>query len=108
MIHAPGNCYDRMHRSAQGGQISFSLYHHPQQEVKDRKIGNQEVHSVPSASHAPSGNQIARMARRTNPAKPAGRTGATGTMEKRTPRPKPKIDFTIDALDFKNVNLLRQ
>ena len=30
------------------------------------------------------------------------------TMEVRTPRPKPKIDFTVDALDFKNVNLLRQ
>lgn len=30
------------------------------------------------------------------------------TMESRTPRPKPKIDFTIDALDFKNTNLLRQ
>ena len=28
--------------------------------------------------------------------------------EKRTPRPKPKIDFTADALDFKNTNLLRQ
>ncbi len=28
--------------------------------------------------------------------------------ERRTPRPKPKIDFTLDALDFKNVNLLRQ
>jgi small subunit ribosomal protein S18 len=26
----------------------------------------------------------------------------------RTPRPKPKIDFTIDALDFKNTNLLKQ
>ncbi len=24
-------------------------------------------------------------------------------MEVRTPRPKPKIDFTFDALDFKNV-----
>ena len=31
-----------------------------------------------------------------------------GSMELRTPRPKPKIDFTFDALDFKNVNLLRQ
>ncbi|MBL9137278.1 MAG: 30S ribosomal protein S18 [Verrucomicrobiales bacterium] len=30
------------------------------------------------------------------------------TVELRTPRPKPKIDFTVDALDFKNVNLLRQ
>ena len=29
-------------------------------------------------------------------------------METRTPRPKPKIDFTVDALDFKNTNLLRQ
>jgi len=29
-------------------------------------------------------------------------------METRTPRPKPKIDFTVDALDFKNVNLLKQ
>jgi len=25
-----------------------------------------------------------------------------------TPRPKPKIDFTADALDFKNINLLKQ
>jgi small subunit ribosomal protein S18 len=29
-------------------------------------------------------------------------------MDLRTPRPKPKIDFTADALDFKNTNLLRQ
>jgi small subunit ribosomal protein S18 len=28
--------------------------------------------------------------------------------ESRTPRPKPKIDFTADALDYKNTNLLRQ
>ena len=34
--------------------------------------------------------------------------GRSGGLEKRTPRPKPKIDFTIDTLDFKNVNLLRQ
>jgi small subunit ribosomal protein S18 len=34
--------------------------------------------------------------------------GRTGTMERRPPRPKPKIDFTVDALDFKNVTLLRQ
>jgi len=27
--------------------------------------------------------------------------------ERRTPRPKPKTDFTLDALDFKNVNLLK-
>ena len=35
-----------------------------------------------------------------------GRPGAP--LERRTPRPKPKIDFTVDALDFRNVNLLRQ
>ncbi|HUA64844.1 MAG TPA: 30S ribosomal protein S18 [Alphaproteobacteria bacterium] len=29
-------------------------------------------------------------------------------MENRAPRPKPKIDFTADALDYKNTNLLRQ
>ena len=35
-----------------------------------------------------------------------GRGGAM--MEKRPPRPKPKIDFTVDALDYKNTTLLRQ
>ena len=34
--------------------------------------------------------------------------GKTQVMERRTPRPKPKIDFTVDALDFKNVTLLKQ
>ena len=34
--------------------------------------------------------------------------GKASTIEKRTPRPKPKIDFTVDALDYKNVTLLRQ
>lgn len=29
-------------------------------------------------------------------------------LEPRMPRPKPKIDFSVEALDFKNVNLLRQ
>ena len=37
-----------------------------------------------------------------------GSRGRTGTNEIRTPRPKPKIDFTADSLDYKNVNLLRQ
>ena len=51
------------------------------------------------------------MPRKTRPDKPdrRGARGARGTtMEARTPRPKPKIDFTADALDFKNINLLRQ
>lgn len=34
--------------------------------------------------------------------------GRGSSFEVRTPRPKPKIDFTVDALDYKNVNLLRQ
>ena len=34
--------------------------------------------------------------------------GRSGSVEKRTPRPKPKIDFTIDSLEFKNVTLLKQ
>ena len=38
-------------------------------------------------------------------AKGRGRGAST---ERRTPRPKPKIDFTVDALDYKNTNLLRQ
>jgi small subunit ribosomal protein S18 len=31
-----------------------------------------------------------------------------GPGEARTPRPRPKVDFTLDSLDFKNVALLRQ
>jgi small subunit ribosomal protein S18 len=34
--------------------------------------------------------------------------GKSPLTETRAPRPKPKIDFTIDSLEFKNVNLLRQ
>jgi small subunit ribosomal protein S18 len=51
------------------------------------------------------------MPRKTHPEKPAGRGGRAGrgsSLEVRTPRPKPKIDFTVDALDFKNVTLLKQ
>jgi small subunit ribosomal protein S18 len=50
------------------------------------------------------------MPRKTNTDKEkrGGRGGRGGTTEMRTPRPKPKIDFTVDALDFKNTNLLKQ
>jgi small subunit ribosomal protein S18 len=37
-----------------------------------------------------------------------GRGRGGSATERRTPRPKPKIDFTADALEFKNTNLLRQ
>ena len=33
--------------------------------------------------------------------------GRSSMMERRTPRPKPKVDFTLDLLDFKNTTLLR-
>ena len=46
------------------------------------------------------------MPRKTHTDKP-DRKGRRST-EQRTHRPKPKIDFTADALDFKNVTLLRQ
>jgi len=47
------------------------------------------------------------MPRKTHTEK-SDRRGSRRPMENRTPRPKPKIDFTADALDFKNTNLLRQ
>ena len=50
------------------------------------------------------------MPRKTHPEKPGSRAtrGKGSSLEVRTPRPKPKIDFTFDALDFKNVTLLKQ
>jgi len=49
------------------------------------------------------------MPRKTHPDKPPGRGGrGKSALEVRTPRPKPKIDFTVDALDFNNVALLKQ
>ena len=37
-----------------------------------------------------------------------GARGKSPLAEKRTPRPKPKVDFTFDSLDYKNVSLLKQ
>ncbi len=50
------------------------------------------------------------MPRKTRTEKKDSRGGRSrsGFAEKRVPRPKPKIDFTADALDHKNVTLLRQ
>ena len=50
------------------------------------------------------------MPRKTNLEKPGKDRQGRGrsSSEVRTPRPKPKIDFTVDALEYKNVNLLRQ
>lgn len=46
------------------------------------------------------------MPRKTNTEKKTDKRGKS-TREQRTPRPKPKTDFTIDALDYKNTPLLR-
>ncbi len=46
------------------------------------------------------------MPRKTNTEKSDKR--GKGVRENRTPRPKPKIDFTLDALDYKNTTLLKQ
>ena len=48
------------------------------------------------------------MPRKTHTDKEKRGRGGRSSMEARTPRPKPKIDFTADSLDYKNVNLLRQ
>ncbi len=48
------------------------------------------------------------MPRKTNTDKEKRSSRRGETTEMRTPRPKPKIDFTLDALDFKNTNLLKQ
>jgi len=45
------------------------------------------------------------MPRKTNTEKPDKR--GRNSRENRMPRPKPKIDFTLDALDYKNTSLLR-
>jgi small subunit ribosomal protein S18 len=44
------------------------------------------------------------MPRKTNTDK---KSDKRGTRENRVQRPKPKIDFTLDALDYKNVTLLK-
>ncbi len=48
------------------------------------------------------------MPRKTNTDRSDKSGNRRNSSEARISRPKPKIDFTIDALDFKNVNLLRQ
>jgi len=49
------------------------------------------------------------MPRKTHPQSERRRAPDRGRLaERRTPRPKPKVDFTVDALDYKNTNLLKQ
>src|SRR5580765_26390 len=99
-----------MHGSAQGRQVAFPLHHDAQQETQARKTGNQEIQSGAPSSHAAPRNQVTVMPRKTNKEKNdrRGSRRSGPQTERRTPRPKPKIDFTIDALDFKNTTLFRQ
>jgi small subunit ribosomal protein S18 len=46
------------------------------------------------------------MPRKTNLERSENRRRSTG--EVRTQRPKPKVDFTLESLDYKNVTLLKQ
>ena len=50
------------------------------------------------------------MPRKNNSDRPGakGRSKGGTTFERRTPRPKPKIDFTVDMIDSKNPILLKQ
>jgi small subunit ribosomal protein S18 len=49
------------------------------------------------------------MPRKTHLEKTDGRRSRRRTTgEVRTPRPRPKVDYTIESLDYKNVALLRQ
>jgi small subunit ribosomal protein S18 len=49
------------------------------------------------------------MPRKTHLEKSDGRSSRRRSPgEVRTPRPRPKVDFTIESLDYKNVALLRQ
>ena len=105
---ATRNHHHRMHGSAQGRQIAFPLHHHAQQETQDRKAGDQEVQSRPAPPHAASRNQITLCHAKLIPINRQTRRPRPFLTEMRTPRPKPKIDFTVDALDFKNINLLKQ
>ena len=50
------------------------------------------------------------MPRRNQPEKGSGsrNRGRGYPMERRSPRPRPKTDFTIDAISYKNPHLLKQ
>ena len=91
------------------GKAPFPLHHHSQQKAQNREAGDQEVQPVPAPPHASPGSQVSLChARPTRKNRAAEARSAVLYAKSRTPRPKPKIDFTVDALDFKNNNLLRQ
>jgi small subunit ribosomal protein S18 len=49
------------------------------------------------------------MPRKTHLERSNGRSGGRrSTGETRTPRPRPKVDYVIESLDFKNAAMLRQ
>lgn len=48
------------------------------------------------------------MPRKTHPDQKKEARLRPSMLERRIPRPKPKVDFPIEAIDYKNVNLLKQ
>ncbi|HON07092.1 MAG TPA: 30S ribosomal protein S18 [Verrucomicrobiota bacterium] len=48
------------------------------------------------------------MPRKTHPEQKKDTKSRSSMLERRIPRPKPKIDFPIEQIDYKNVNLLKQ
>ena len=100
-----------MHRSAQGRQIAFALHHHAQQEAEDRRSWSSRNTTRPCAATRCTAKSSSHIYATQNPHRQSRKRGSrerSSYGEIRTPRPKPKIDFTVDALDFKNITLLRQ
>ena len=75
-------------------------------KLKTEKLEIKKYNPLPPPPHSAPRNQVMLMPRKTNIEKDPQRPwqGRVGVCEMRTPRPKPKIDFTVDALDYKNVN----
>ncbi|MGB9604207.1 MAG: 30S ribosomal protein S18 [Verrucomicrobiia bacterium] len=48
------------------------------------------------------------MPRKTHPDQKKETRLRPSMMERRISRPKPKVDFPIEAIDYKNINLLKQ
>ncbi len=48
------------------------------------------------------------MPRKTHPEQKKETRLRSSTLERRVPRPKPKVDFPINQIDYKNINLLKQ
>jgi ribosomal protein S18 len=82
----------------------------PQQEIEDRENRAEEIQPRACAATrcTAKSNKNLLCHAKPIPTKKSAVPRPHRHGEMRTPRPKPKIDFTVDALDFKNTNLLKQ